>query len=86
MRAEEEPSFEFFKKMRTVYKEVIVSGESLHLYREIHNHNCGIQINKSLDSIGRLNFKGHKRDGEAAASILISSREIWKYSVDLWAI
>lgn len=40
----------FFFKMRTVYKKFTVSGESLHLYKEIHNHNCAIQINK-LDSI-----------------------------------
>lgn len=73
-------------KMRATYKEFTVSGESLHLYREIHSHNCGIQINKSLDSIGRLNFKRHEKYREAAASILISLHEIWKYCVDLWAI
>lgn len=91
MHAENEPSFSIFFKRRTVYKEFPVSGESLHLYREIYNHNTGIQIDNSLNSRGRLNSKRYEKEGEAAASTLTGNlfpdlHEIWKHCVDLWAI
>lgn len=86
MHAENEPSFNIFFKRRTVYKEFPVSGESLHLYREIYSQNSGIQTDNSLNFRGRLNFKRHEKEGEAAASTLTSLYETWKHCVDLWAI